>query len=506
METFAHLIGGMEAALTPLNLALCLLGVTLGTFVGVLPGLPPITTIAMLLPITFHLPPASALIMLAGIYYGAQYGGSTSAILLNLPGTTSTAVTALEGYELTRRGKPATALVVATLASFFGGCFAALVLIVVAPLLATIALRFGPADYFSLMVLGLIAAGALARGSFLKGLAMILVGLILGLVGLDVNSGAIRLTFGTQGLQDGISFVAMAMGLFGVAEIIKNLTLGHERPKVGLAPRLRDLVPSRGDLARIGWPCVRGSAGGSILGILPGAGPTVSAFIAYAVEKRVSKGRAEFGRGALEGVAGPEAANNAASQTSFIPTLTLGLPGDVTMALMLGALMMHGIAPGPQIMTEHPAVFWTLVGSMWIGNVLLLILNLPLVGIWVRVLAIPERWLYPAVLLFIAIGVYSVNSNVFDVLTVAVFSVIGYLFIRLELEPAPLLLGFILGPLMEENMRRALLIAHGDLLVFVREPISLTLLLLTAALVAAAIFTEHRRRRAAGALATTAIE
>lgn len=495
MDLFANLATGFAVALTIDNLALCLLGVTLGTLVGVLPGLPPLTTIAILLPVTFHLDPTSALIMLAGIYYGAQYGGSQTAILLNLPGTTSHAVTALEGYEMSKRGKAAIAIVTATLASFFGGCFATVVVMTLAPALASVALRFGAADYFSLMLLGLMSASALARGSFAKGVAMVVVGLLLGLVGLDVNSGAIRLSFGLDGLSDGINFVALAMGLFGVSEIILRLEAGDNAEVTTLRLRWREMLPSWDTLKHCLPSVIRGSIIGAVLGILPGAGPTVSSFVSYTVEKKFAKRRANFGQGAVEGIAGPESANNSASQTSFIPTLTLGLPGDATMALMLGALMIHGIAPGPQVMTEHPNLFWGLVASMWIGNLFLLILNLPLVGIWVRLLTIPYRLLYPAVLMFIVIGVYSIGNSGFDVLLTAAFGIAGYIFAKLECEPAPLLLGFILGPLMEENMRRALLISHGDMTVFVTEPISLVLLIITTALVAFAAFRPAMARR-----------
>lgn len=496
MAMLDDIAGGFAVAGSLQNLALCFGGVTLGTIVGVLPGLPPITTIAILLPLTFHLDPTSALIMLAGIYYGAQYGGSQTAILLNLPGTTSHAVTALEGYALAKKGQAGTAVMTATLASFFGGCAATLVVMLLAPLLSTLAMRFGPADYFSLILLGLIAASALTRTSFLKGICMVLVGLVLGLTGVDVNSGEVRFSFGQDGLVDGINFVALAMGLFGVTEIMQRLISSGADGTVVSTVRFREMLPTVEQLRRCLLPALRGSGIGAFLGIVPGAGPTVSAFVSYITEKKASRGPVPFGEGALEGVAGPEASNNAAAQTSFIPTLTLGLPGDVTMALMLGALMIHGITPGPQIMTEHANLFWALVASMWIGNLMLLVLNLPLVGVWVRLLSTPYKYLYPTVLMFIAIGVYSISNSGFDVMLTALFGLFGLVLTRFGFEPAPLLLGFILGPMMEENMRRALIISHGDASVFITEPLSASLLLIAVLSVAISLWVNLKRRRA----------
>lgn len=501
MSIFGEIGQGFAVATSWQNLTFCFGGVALGTVVGVLPGLPPITTIAILLPITFYLEPTSALIMLAGIYYGAQFGGSQTAILLNLPGTTSHAVTALEGYELTKRGKAGTAVVMATLASFFGGCIATIVVMTLAPALSRMALQFGPAEYFALIILGLIAASALSHGSFFKGLCMVVLGLLLGLTGIDVNSGQIRFSFGQSGLVDGINFVALAMGLFGVTEIIQRLCSAANCEGSVSQVRARDLVPSARQLRENVTPMMRGSVIGSILGIVPGAGPTVSAFVSYAAEKKLARGGTPFGEGALAGVTGPESSNNAAAQTSFIPTLTLGLPGDVTMALMLGALMIHGVTPGPHMIAEHPTLFWALIASMWLGNLMLLFLNLPLVGLWVRLLSVPYQYLYPTVLMFIAVGVYSIGNSTFDVMLTAIFGFMGLVLSRLQFEPAPLLLGFILGPLLEENMRRALLISHGDPLVFIDQPISAGLLALAFVVIGWSVVTALGRRAFRGPVA-----
>lgn len=476
MELLDHLGIGFEAAITLNNLLYCLLGVTLGTLVGVLPGLGPVATIAMLLPITYGLTPSAALIMLSGIYYGAQYGGSTTAILVNLPGESSSVVTCLDGHAMARKGRAGAALAIAAIGSFIAGSLAILLLAAAATPLAEMALKFGPAEYFSLMLLGLVAAIVLAQGDVLKAVAMTLLGLLLGLVGTDVNSGVERFTFGIPALSDGISFVVISMGIFGIAEIIANLERDHGG--VAKVARVGSLLPSRDDYRRSWKPILRGTGLGSLLGVLPGGGAMLGSFASYMMEKRLAKQPERFGQGAIEGVAGPESANNAGAQTSFIPMLVLGLPSNAVMALMAGAMMIHGIVPGPQVIDDRPELFWGLIVSMWIGNLLLLVLNLPLVGIWVRLLAVPYRLLYPSILLFCCIGVYSVNNSLFDVLLTVAFGLLGYLFIKLRCEPAPLLLGYLLGPLMEENLRRAMLLSRGDPSVFVTRPLSLTLLIL----------------------------
>ena len=481
MELLDNLSLGFTTALTLQNLLYCFIGVLLGTMIGVLPGLGPIATIAMLLPATYALPPIAALIMLAGIYYGAQYGGSTTAILVNIPGESSSVVTAIDGYQMARRGRAGVALFTAGFGSFFAGCVATLVLAAFAAPLAEVAFKFGPAEYFSLMVLGLIGAVVLASGSLVKAIGMIVLGLLLGLVGTDVNSGAARYSFDIPELTDGIGFVAIAMGVFGFAEIMNNLEQKEKRET--FLDKVTTLWPSKEDFKRMVPSILRGTGIGSILGVLPGGGAALAAFAAYSVEKKTSKHSAEFGKGAIEGVAGPESANNAASQTSFIPLLTLGIPPNAVMALMVGAMTIHNIQPGPQVMTSNPALFWGLIASMWIGNLMLIILNLPLIGVWVKMLTIPYRHLYPAILVFCCIGVYTVNNSNFDIFMTAAFGVAGYLFFKLGCEAPPLLLGFVLGPMMEENFRRAMLLARGDFTVFLTRPLSLGLLIAAAALV-----------------------
>jgi len=481
MELLNNLSLGFETAFTLQNLMYCFFGCVLGTLIGVLPGLGPVATIAMLLPATYALPPIAALIMLAGIYYGSQYGGSTTAILLNIPGETASVVTAIDGYQMARRGRGGVALFTAGVGSFFAGCVATLVLAAFAAPLSELAFKFGPAEYFSLMVLGLIGAVVLASGSLIKAIGMILLGLLLGLVGTDVNSGVSRYAFDIPQLSDGIGFVSVAMGVFGFAEIMNNLEKkGNDESFLN---KVTTLIPTWSDIKRMVPSILRGTTIGSILGILPGGGAPLAAFGAYSVEKKMSKHSAEFGKGAIEGVAGPESANNAAAQTSFIPLLTLGIPPNAVMALMVGAMTIHNIQPGPQVMTSNPALFWGLIASMWIGNVMLILLNLPLIGIWVKLLTIPYRFLYPAILVFCCIGVYTVNNTTFDIFITAGFGVLGYLFFKLGCEPAPLLLGFVLGPMMEENFRRALLLARGDFTTFVTRPLSLSLLIASLILV-----------------------
>ncbi len=478
MELFANLGLGLQTALSLSNVFYCFIGVLLGTLVGVLPGVGATATIAMLLPITFGLEPVSSLIMLAGIYYGAQYGGSTTAILINLPGESSSAITAIDGYQMARQGRAGPALATAAIGSFFAGTVATFVLVLAAPPLAQLALKFGPAEYASLMVLGLVCSVALAHGDMLKALAMVVLGLLLGLVGTDIYTGAPRFTLGQREIADGLSFVAVAVGLFGIAEILRNLE--HEMGRNVLVKRVHGLMPSKDDVKRMIWPILRGTALGSALGILPGNGALLASFGSYTMEKKLSKEPGRFGKGAIEGVAGPESANNAGAQTSFIPMLTLGIPSSPVMALMIGAMIIQGIVPGPQVATEQPVLFWGIIVSMWVGNLLLILLNLPLIGIWVRLLSIPYYLLFPAILAFSCIGVYSVNSNPFDLYTVTFFGLLGYILVKLECEPAPLLLGFILGPLLEENLRRAMIIARGDAMVFVERPISAVLLVASA--------------------------
>jgi putative tricarboxylic transport membrane protein len=493
MELLDNLALGFSTALTLQNLIYCFLGVLLGTMIGVLPGLGPIATIAMLLPATYALPPIAALIMLAGIYYGAQYGGSTTAILVNIPGESSSVVTAIDGYQMARRGRAGVALFTAGFGSFFAGCVATLVLAAFAAPLAQVAFKFGPAEYFSLMVLGLIGAVVLASGSLIKAIGMIILGLLLGLVGTDVNSGAARYSFDIPELTDGIGFVAIAMGVFGFAEIMSNLEQKDKRET--FLDKVTSLWPSKEDFKRMMPSILRGTGIGSLLGVLPGGGAPLAAFAAYSLEKKTSKYSAEFGKGAIEGVAGPESANNAASQTSFIPLLTLGIPPNAVMALMVGAMTIHNIQPGPQVMTSNPALFWGLIASMWIGNLMLIILNLPLIGIWVKMLTIPYRHLYPAILVFCCIGVYTVNNSNFDIFMTAIFGIAGYLFFKLGCEAPPLLLGFILGPMMEENFRRALLLARGDFTTFLTRPLSLGLLIAAVALVVIVLLPAVRKTR-----------
>lgn len=493
MEIFANLGLGLETAFTLTNLLYCLIGVFVGTAVGVLPGLGPVATIAMLLPATFGLPPISALIMLSGIYYGAQYGGSTTAILVNLPGESSSVVTAIDGYQMARQGHAGKALATAALGSFFAGTVATVLLALFAPPLADLALKFGPAEYFSLMVLGLVASVVLASGSLLKAIGMVILGLLLGLVGTDVNSGAARFTFDLPQLADGINFVIVAMGMFGIGEIIRNLE--HDESRTLIMKKVSGLMLTKDDFKRIIAPVLRGTVLGSALGILPGGGAMLASFAAYSIEKKVSKNAAQFGKGAIEGVAAPESANNAGAQTSFIPMLTLGIPSNPVMALMIGAMIIQGIQPGPAVMTEQPALFWGLIVSMWIGNLFLVILNLPMIGLWVRMIMVPYHLLYPGILMFCAIGVFSLNNAEFDVWLMALFGLFGYVCAKLELEPAPMLLGFIIGPMMEEYLRRALLLSHSDPTVFITRPISATMLVMAAVALAVVMLPSLRKKR-----------
>jgi TctA family transporter len=493
MDTLHNLMLGLETALTLTNLFYCLIGVFVGTAVGVLPGLGPVATIAMLLPATFGLPPVSALIMLAGIYYGAQYGGSTTAILVNLPGESSSVVTAIDGYQMARQGHAGKALATAALGSFFAGTVATVLLALFAPPLAELALKFGPAEYFSLMVLGLVASVVLASGSLLNAIGMVILGLLMGLIGTDVNSGAARYTFDLPELADGVNFVIVAMGMFGIGEIIRNLE--HDESRTLMMKKVSGLMLTKEDFKRIAAPVLRGTFIGSALGILPGGGAMLASFASYSIEKKVSKNSANFGKGAIEGVAAPEAANNAGAQTSFIPMLTLGIPSNPVMALMIGAMIIQGIQPGPAVMTEQPALFWGLIVSMWIGNLFLVVLNLPMIGLWVKMIMVPYHRLYPAILMFCAIGVFSLNNSEFDVYLMALFGLFGYICAKLGAEPAPMLLGFIIGPMMEEYLRRALLLSHSDPLVFVQRPISAVMLALAAAAMIVVLLPSLRAKR-----------
>jgi putative tricarboxylic transport membrane protein len=494
MELFNNLIFGFTVALTLQNLWYCFIGVFLGTLIGVLPGIGPLATIAMLLPITFNVPPVAALIMLAGIYYGAQYGGSTTAILVNLPGETAAVVTCMDGYQMARQGRAGPALAIAAIGSFFAGTVCTLIIAVFGPPLAEVALKFGAPEYFSLMLMGLVAAAVLAGDNITKALAMVVMGLLLGIIGTDVNSGMARYSFGIPELTDGIGFIVIAVGVFAVGEIVSNLGDPEER-KV-FTNKLSGLMPTMADLKASAGPIMRGTGIGAFLGVLPGTGPAIASFSSYMLEKKLAKDPSRFGKGAIEGVAGPESANNADAQCKFIPTLTLGIPASAVMALMLGALTIQGIAPGPQVMTQKPDLFWGLVASMWIGNAMLVVLNLPLVGLWVMLLKVPYRLLFPAIMAFSCIGIYSVNNSPFELYLTAVFGVVGFIWMKLEMPPAPMLLGFVLGPLMEENLRRALLISRGDPTVFFTRPISLGFMIATALIVIIMVVPAVRARRA----------
>lgn len=476
-EMFEHLALGFSVAFTYQNLLYAFVGCLLGTLIGVLPGLGPVPTIAMLLPITYGLEPVSALIMLAGIYYGAQYGGSTTAILVNLPGESSSVVTVIDGYQMARKGRAGPALASAGIGSFIAGCFGTLVLAAFAAPLTEVAFMFGPAEYFSLMVLGLIGAVVLASGSLLKAIAMTVLGLLLGMVGTDINSGVARFSFGIPELTDGLDFVVIAMGVFGYGEIISNLARPADDREI-FTTKIKGLMPTKQDFKLMAPAIMRGTLLGSILGILPGGGALLSAFAAYTLEKKTKlrPGEVPFGQGNIRGVAAPESANNAGSQTSFIPLLTLGIPPNAVMALMVGAMTIHNIQPGPEVMNSNPDLFWGLIASMWIGNAMLIVLNLPMIGVWIRLLTVPYRWLFPSIVLFCAIGVYTTNNNIFDIWMVGLFGLVGYMFHKLGTEPAPLLLGFILGPMMEEYLRRALLLSRGDWMVLLERKISAGLL------------------------------
>jgi TctA family transporter len=493
MELFHNLVFGFGVAFSLQNLIYCAIGVSVGTLIGVLPGIGPLATIAMLLPITFNVAPVGALIMLAGIYYGAQYGGSTTAILVNLPGETSAVVTCIDGYQMARQGRAGPALAIAAIGSFAAGTFGTLLIALAGPPLAQLALEFGAPDYFSLLLMGLVAAAVLAEGDMMKSLAMVAMGLLLGIIGTDVNTGVQRFSFGFSELTDGISFIVVAVGVFAIGEIISNL--GDPEKRTIFTDKVRNLYPSKADLKASIGPITRGTLLGSFFGVLPGTGPSIASFSSYMVEKKVAKDASQFGHGAIQGVAGPESANNADAQCKFIPMLTLGLPASATMALMLGALTIQGIQPGPDVMTTRPELFWGLVASMWIGNALLVVLNLPMIGLWVKLLKVPYRLLFPAIMAFSAIGIYSVNNSSFDIYLTAIFGVVGFLWIKLGCSPAPMMLGFVLGPMMEEHLRRAMLMSKGNPSVFFTRPISVAFIIATVLILIVMVAPAVRERR-----------
>jgi TctA family transporter len=493
MDLFNNLIFGFGVALSWQNLAYCLVGVSVGTLIGVLPGIGPLGTIAILLPITYGVSPVGALIMLAGIYYGAQYGGSTTAILVNLPGETSAVVTCIDGYQMARQGRAGPALAIAAIGSFFAGTVGTLLIAVAGPPLAEFALEFSSAEYFSLMLMGLVAAAVLAQGDMMKSLAMVIVGLLFGSVGSDVNTGVQRFTFGITELSDGIGFIVVAVGVFAIGEIISNLGDQEQRPV--FTAKVTNLFPSKDDFKRSIGPILRGTGIGAVFGVLPGTGPAIASFASYMLEKKLAKDPSRFGKGAIEGVAAPESANNADAQCKFIPMLTLGLPASGVMALMLGALTIQGIQPGPEVMTQRPDLFWGLIASMWIGNAMLVVLNLPMIGLWVKLLQVPYRLLFPAIMAFSAIGIYSVNASPVEIYLTAAFGVFGLVCMRLGFPLAPMLLGFVLGPMMEENLRRSMLVSGGDPTIFVKRWISLIFILATVAILAVMVLPAVRRRR-----------
>jgi putative tricarboxylic transport membrane protein len=495
MDLFQNLIFGFDVAFSLQNLIYCFIGVLMGTLIGVLPGIGPLATIAMLLPLTFNVPPVAALIMLAGIYYGAQYGGSTTAILVNLPGETSAVVTCIDGYQMARQGRAGPALAIAAVGSFVAGTIGTLLIALFGPPLAEMALKFASPEYFSLMLMGLVAAAMLAQGDMVKSLLMVVLGLLLGIIGTDVNTGMQRFTLGITELSDGIGFIVIAVGVFALGEIITNL--GHSEKRTVFTSKVTNLFPTKTDLRQSFGPIMRGTTLGAFFGVLPGTGPSIASFSSYMLEKRLAADPSRFGKGAIEGVAGPESANNADAQCKFIPMLTLGLPASATMALMLGALTIQGIQPGPQVMTQKPDLFWGLIASMWIGNLMLVVLNLPLIGLWVRLLRVPYRLLFPAIMGFSAIGIYSVNNSPFEIYLTAIFGILGFIWMKLGFNLAPMLLGFVLGPMMEENLRRSLLTSRGDPTVFFTRPISLAFLIATLLILVVMILPAVRKQREA---------
>ncbi len=494
MDLFHNLIFGFSVAFSLQNLLYCLIGTLVGTLIGVLPGIGPMATIAMLMPLTFNVPPVAALIMLAGIFYGAQYGGSTTSILVNLPGETSSVITCIDGYQMARQGRAGPALAISAIGSFFAGTVCTLLIAMFGPPIAEMALKFNAPEYFSLMLMGLVAAAVLAQGDMVKSLAMVIFGLLLGCVGTDVDSGTQRYSFGIYELADGIGFVVVAIGVFAVGEIVSNLGEPEEERTL-FTSKVTHLFPTKDDLRQSIAPILRGTVLGAFFGVLPGTGPAIASFSSYMVEKKLAKDPSRFGQGAIEGVAGPESANNADAQCKFIPMLTLGIPASGAMALMLGALMIHGIAPGPTVMTQKPDLFWGLIASMWIGNLMLVVLNLPLIGIWVSLLKVPYRLLFPAIMVFSCIGIYSTNNAAFDIYLTALFGIFGIVWRKLGCSPVPLMLGFVLGPMLEENLRRAMLISRGDPSVFITRPISLMFIIITVLILIVMAAPALRKRR-----------
>jgi TctA family transporter len=486
-QSLLNLWYGFGVALHPQNLIWSFFGVLIGNLIGVLPGMGALTAISILLPLTYTLPPVPAILMLAGIFYGSQYGGAIGAILLNMPSHPPHAVTCLDGYPMTKQGRGGAALGIAMIASFFAASFGIIVMIFASPALVAVAFKFGPSEMFSIMLLGLLAGATMSRGSPVKGVAMTVLGLLIGLVGTDVTSGVQRFTFGFVELSDRVELVALSMGLFGVADFLLNVNRMQSISTAGTKVRLRDMRPTKAELKQAFMPMLRGTLVGTLFGAMPGTGPTITTFIAYALERKISKTPERFGHGAIEGVASPEAAAHSKTQVDFIPTMSIGIPGDAVMALLLGALIIQGVQPGPQLVTEHPDLFWGLIASFWVGNILLVILNVPLIGIWVKLLALPFRYMYPCALFFIAIGVYSTNNSLFEVYEVLFFGVLGAIFLVLDFPVAPILLGYVLEPLVEENFRRALLLSRGDMAVFVERPISAVFITMSAALVIAQI-------------------
>ena len=493
MELFHNLIFGFSVALSLQNLLYCFIGCLVGTLIGVLPGIGPMATLAMLMPLTFNVPPIPAMIMLAGIYYGAMYGGSTTSILVNLPGETASVVTCIDGYQMARQGRAGPALAISAIGSFFAGTLCTLVIALFGPPLAEVALKFGSPEYFSLMLMGLVAAAVLAHGDMIKSLAMVVLGLLLGIVGSDVSSGIKRFCFGFFELSDGIGVVVIAVGVFAVGEIVSNL--GDLEEREVFTSKVKNLFPTKEDLKRSLGAILRGTGVGAFFGVLPGTTPSIASFSSYMIEKKIAKDPSRFGHGAIEGVAGPEAANNADAQCKFIPMLTLGIPASGTMALMLAALMIYGITPGPQVMTQKPDLFWGLIASMWIGNLMLLVLNLPLVGLWVSLLKMPYRLLFPTIMVFCSIGIYSVNNSSFEIYLMAIFGILGIVWRLLECSPVPLMLGFVLGPMVEENLRRALQVSRGDPSVFITRPISLGFIIITIMILIVMVLPSVRKRR-----------
>jgi putative tricarboxylic transport membrane protein len=485
LENIQGLLNGFAVALTLTNIAYCFAGCLMGTLVGVLPGLGPAAAIALLFPTAMHIDPVGAMIMLAGIYYGAQYGGSTTSILLNIPGEATSVVTCMDGYQMARKGRAGAALGMSAFGSFIAGTLATIGLVFLAPLLANLALKFGPPEFFSLTIMCMTMVTYLSKGSFIKALMMIPLGLFLASIGMDPHSGTFRFTYGTLTLRDGLGVVPIVMGLFGISEVLTNV--GTPVQRTFLKTRIKGLFPGWQDWKDSRWPVLRGTVLGFCVGILPGLG-LASTFISYGLEKRISKHPEKFGTGIIEGVAAPESCNNAASQASFVPMLSLGIPTNVIMAMMLGALMVYGVTPGPLLLREHPNIFWGLISSMYIGNCMLLILNLPLIPLWVQILKIPYTYLFPSILIFCVIGSYTLNNNIGDVIVMFVFGVVGYLMKRFDFEPAPLVLALILGPLLEDNLRQALLISRGDFMVFLTRPISCAFIIVSIIVVLSSVF------------------